>query len=94
MEELGREAEMFHRALGRTLRLRAEDFLVVIGDQAEAVRAGALENGSRAEQIEVVDTMEPIASRVAAWKGAVFVKGSRRYQLEKAVSSTAGEAHA
>jgi UDP-N-acetylmuramoyl-tripeptide--D-alanyl-D-alanine ligase len=94
MEELGREAEMFHRALGRTLRLRSEDFLVVIGDQADAVRAGALENGSRTEQIEVVDTMEPITSRVAAWKGAVFVKGSRRYQLEKAVSSNTGEAHA
>jgi UDP-N-acetylmuramoyl-tripeptide--D-alanyl-D-alanine ligase len=94
MEELGRESEMFHRALGRTLRLRAEDFLVVIGDQAEAVRVGALENGSRAEQIEVVETIEPIASRVVGWKGAVFVKGSRRYQLEKAVSSTIGEVHA
>jgi UDP-N-acetylmuramyl pentapeptide synthase len=94
MEELGRESEMFHRALGRTLRLRAEDFLVVIGDQADAVRAGAIENGSRGEQIAVVETIEPIASRVATWKGAVFVKGSRRYQLEKVVSSNPGEAHA
>lgn len=94
MEELGREAEMFHRALGRALRLRPEDFLVVIGDQAEAVRTGAVENGSRGEQIEVVNTLEPVSVRVAGWKGAVFVKGSRRYQLEKVLASNSVEAHA
>jgi UDP-N-acetylmuramoyl-tripeptide--D-alanyl-D-alanine ligase len=94
MEDLGREAEMFHRALGRTLRLRPEDFLVVMGDQAEAVRAGAVENGSRAEQIAVVTALEPISVRVAGWKGAVFVKGSRRYQLEKVLTSNFVEAHA
>ncbi|MEO6005350.1 MAG: UDP-N-acetylmuramoyl-tripeptide--D-alanyl-D-alanine ligase [Opitutus sp.] len=94
MEELGRESEMFHRALGRTLRLRAEDVLMVVGDNAEAVRTGAVENGSRAEQIHVVTALEPISVRVAGWKGAVFVKGSRRYELEKVVASSAVEAHA
>jgi UDP-N-acetylmuramoyl-tripeptide--D-alanyl-D-alanine ligase len=94
MEELGRESEMFHRALGRTLRLRPEDYLVVIGDQANAVRTGAVENGSRAEQIEVAQSLEPISVRVADWKGAVFVKGSRRYELEKGLGSNAVEAHA
>jgi len=85
---------MFHRALGRTLRLRPEDYLVVIGDQANAVRTGAVENGSRAEQIEVAQSLEPISVRVADWKGAVFVKGSRRYELEKVLGSNAVEAHA
>jgi UDP-N-acetylmuramyl pentapeptide synthase len=89
MEELGRESEMFHRALGRTLRLRPQDFLVLIGEQAEAVRLGAMENGSRAEQIAVVDAVEPITERVTAWKGAVFVKGSRRYKLEKVLTQSA-----
>jgi UDP-N-acetylmuramyl pentapeptide synthase len=93
MEELGVEAEMFHRALGRTLRLRPQDHLVVIGDQAEAVRTGALENGNRGEQISVARELEPIAVRVAGWKGAIFVKGSRRYSLEKILEPITAEAH-
>ena len=91
MEELGRESEMFHRALGRSLRLRPGDFLFVIGAEAEAVRTGALESGAHAARIAVVGSLEPIATLVADWRGAVFVKGSRRYQLEKAVESIAPE---
>jgi UDP-N-acetylmuramoyl-tripeptide--D-alanyl-D-alanine ligase len=91
MEELGTEAAMFHRALGRSLRLRPQDFLVVIGDHASAVRTGALENGNRAEQIEVVSSLEPVAARFAGFRGAVFLKGSRRYQLEKVLSAAARE---
>ena len=94
MEELGREAEMFHRALGRSLRLRPQELLMVIGDEAEAVRVGAVENGSRVEQIAVVSAIEPISVRVAGWKGAVFVKGSRRYELEKVLPSKPEEVHA
>lgn len=95
MEELGFEAEMFHRALGRTLRLRPQDFLFAIGDRAEAVRLGALENGSRDTQIAVVDSLEPVAARFADWHGAVFVKGSRRYQLERILEpATAESVHA
>jgi UDP-N-acetylmuramyl pentapeptide synthase len=93
MEELGAESEMFHRALGRTLRLRAEDFLCVIGDQANAVRVGVLENGSRDEQIGVAKNVEEITPRVASWRGAVFVKGSRRYALERVVETNAVAAH-
>lgn len=85
MEELGAQAEMFHRALGRSLHLRAQDFLFLIGDHAPAVRAGALENGNRAEQIAVVMSLAPIAARLKEFQGAVFMKGSRRYQLEQAL---------
>jgi UDP-N-acetylmuramoyl-tripeptide--D-alanyl-D-alanine ligase len=92
MEELGAEAEMFHHALGRSLRLRPNDFLFVIGGHAAAVRAGALESGNRAEQISVVTSLAPIAARVAEFRGAVFVKGSRRYQLEQALGPGVQEA--
>jgi UDP-N-acetylmuramyl pentapeptide synthase len=94
MEELGREAAMFHHALGRTLRLRPQDLLMVIGEEADAVRRGALENGSKAEQVAVVTTLEPISVRVAEWKGAIFVKGSRRYELEKVLGPSSQEVHA
>jgi UDP-N-acetylmuramoyl-tripeptide--D-alanyl-D-alanine ligase len=82
MEELGAETERYHRELGRRLHLRPNDFLFVIGAQAEAVRGGALENGNRAEQIAVVDSLEPIAARLEAFAGAVFIKGSRKFALE------------
>jgi UDP-N-acetylmuramoyl-tripeptide--D-alanyl-D-alanine ligase len=82
MEELGAEAERYHQELGRGLHLRPNDFLFVIGGHAEAVRGGALENGNRPEQIAVVDSLEPIAARLEAFAGAVFIKGSRKYALE------------
>jgi UDP-N-acetylmuramoyl-tripeptide--D-alanyl-D-alanine ligase len=91
MEELGSGAEMFHRALGRSLHLRPQDFLFLIGDHAAAVRTGALENGNRSEQIEVVSSLDPVKARLAGFHGAIFVKGSRRYQLEQALSATPQE---
>ena len=89
MEELGSEAARYHRELGRGLPMRPDDFLFVIGPEAEAVRAGALENGSRPEQIAVVDSLGPVAARLASFAGAVFVKGSRRYALESLVGEAA-----
>ena len=83
MEELGPEAPRFHRELGRSLPLRPDDFLLITGENAAPVREGALENGGRAAQIAVVDGLEGVKERVAAFRGAVFVKGSRRYQLER-----------
>ncbi|MEO6568164.1 MAG: UDP-N-acetylmuramoyl-tripeptide--D-alanyl-D-alanine ligase [Opitutaceae bacterium] len=91
MEELGASAEMFHRALGRSLHLRAQDSLFVIGEHAAAIRLGALENGNRPEQINVVTSLAPIAARLAAFRGAVFLKGSRRYQLEQALPAPAAQ---
>jgi len=89
MEELGANAAGYHRELGRSLHLRAEDFLFVIGDHAPAVRTGALENGNRAEQIAVVTSLEAVVRRLAGFHGAVFIKGSRRWQLEKVLEGTA-----
>jgi UDP-N-acetylmuramoyl-tripeptide--D-alanyl-D-alanine ligase len=83
MEELGAEAEMFHRALGRSLRLRDGDVLCAIGDQAEAVTRGAIEGGAKAERVSAAKDVREIAAVVAEWNGAVFVKGSRRWALER-----------
>ncbi len=83
MEELGAEAPAHHRALGRRLKLDAKDFLFVTGTQAHEVRAGLLEKGDFGSQVRVVTSLEPIAAFLTGWRGSVFVKGSRRYQLEK-----------
>jgi UDP-N-acetylmuramoyl-tripeptide--D-alanyl-D-alanine ligase len=82
MGELGPESPMYHRALGRSIRLRRQDHLVVIGDDADAVQQGASDKGAAAAQVEVVTTLDSVKTRFAAFQGAVFIKGSRRYQLE------------
>ena len=83
MEELGAEAAAHHIALGRSLRLREADYLFVIGTHAHDVCAGVLQQGDFTRQIQIVSALEPISAFLADWRGAVFVKGSRRYQLEK-----------
>lgn len=94
MEELGREAGAYHRQLGQLLHLRPGDFLFVIGDQAAALREGLLENGNDPAQIAVSTSLQPVRERLADFKGAVFLKGSRRYQLETVLNlPTAAAAH-
>jgi UDP-N-acetylmuramoyl-tripeptide--D-alanyl-D-alanine ligase len=83
MEELGAEAAAYHRALGRSIRLRENDQLFVIGTHAHDVCTGVLDQGEFTRQIQIVASLEPMSAVLADWRGSVFVKGSRRYQLEK-----------
>lgn len=82
MEELGVESAAYHRALGRSLALGPQDRLFVIGSQSAAVCAGLTERGDAVGRFEAVETLPPVAAVLAHWRGAVFVKGSRRYRLE------------
>jgi len=96
MEELGGESRRYHLELGRSLRLGPADQLVVIGGLAEAVRQGAIEGGTEPKQVTISESVAPLADRLSAFRGAVFVKGSRRHELEKAfaLSAYAESAHA
>lgn len=82
MEELGAESAAYHRQIGRLLHLRRGDFLFALGSQAVALREGLLENGNDPAQVAVVADVTPVRERLAGFRGAVFLKGSRRYQLE------------
>lgn len=82
MEELGAQAAEFHRQLGRTILLRPGDTLCALGPHAAALRAGLLENGNDPAAITLAPDLAPLAARVAAHRGAVLLKGSRRYRLE------------
>jgi UDP-N-acetylmuramoyl-tripeptide--D-alanyl-D-alanine ligase len=84
MEELGADAQRYHVELGRSIRLRPGDQLAVIGGLAGFVRQGAIESGAEPGQIKVSNTVGPLAARLAAFRGSVFVKGSRRHELERA----------
>ena len=75
------------------MRLQSNDRLLVIGPHAPEVCAGVLDQGNYSSQLQILSSLEPAVAAVAEWRGAVFVKGSRRYQLEKVIGAPAG-AHA
>jgi UDP-N-acetylmuramoyl-tripeptide--D-alanyl-D-alanine ligase len=85
MEELGIEAASYHRELGNRLRLRPQDQAFVIGGHSVDVVAGVADAGFTTDNIEIVNALAPVAARIAEFRGAVFMKGSRRYELEKAL---------
>lgn len=87
MEELGADSPRYHRDLGRMLHLRPGDFCYLIGSEAESVRMGAIEGGNQADQFAILPSVEPVAAHVAAFHGSIFVKGSRRHALERAVGA-------
>jgi UDP-N-acetylmuramoyl-tripeptide--D-alanyl-D-alanine ligase len=82
MEELGEDAGRYHRELGAGVRMRPEDLLIVLGDLADEVASGATRAGARDEQVLAGISREQVSERLAAFRGAVFVKGSRRHELE------------
>jgi UDP-N-acetylmuramoyl-tripeptide--D-alanyl-D-alanine ligase len=86
MEELGADAHRYHVELGRSLSLRHGDHAFVIGSLAGAVREGAIESGGESAQVEIADSADMVSARLAAFRGSVFVKGSRRHELERAVA--------
>lgn len=94
MEELGPEAARYHRELGSALRLRPQDQARLVGSHAPEMRAGLLTAGAATAQVAVAADGALLAPEVQAWKGSVFVKGSRRYALERALGGgTEAPAH-
>lgn len=87
MEELGPDSARYHRELGAKLQLGAQDRVFVIGSEAEAVRAGAADKlgADLAAKVEVVTTLENVSAAIENFQGSIFMKGSRRYELERAL---------
>lgn len=81
MEELGAEAAALHLAAGRRWPLRAGDRLVVFGTHARELATGAGEVAPGADVLINPDRAE-VARLLREFRGAIFIKGSRRYALE------------
>ena len=74
-----------------TQRLRPGAHLFVTGGQAAALRDGLQENGNDPAQSGVITDLAPVRDRRTGMAGAVFLKGSRRDQLETVLEpQTAG----
>jgi UDP-N-acetylmuramoyl-tripeptide--D-alanyl-D-alanine ligase len=91
MNELGTEAEALHEACGAALELRPEDRAIFIGPppMVAAYQRGALASGARSAQLETAETSEAVKRTVAEFRGGLFLKGSRSYQLERLLPGNA-----
>lgn len=80
MNELGDFAVEQHQAIGRQLKVRPQDRAIFIGPAALTQAYAA---GVASDQCVCVENFEKVKSTVAQFEGAIFLKGSRSYQLEK-----------
>lgn len=98
MEELGADSVSYHRRLGEALAatLRPQDRALVI---AAPAAAEAVVGGASDDRIVLAPDLAAMRARFETHQGAVFIKGSRRYQLESlllpnvTVAETPGVGH-
>jgi UDP-N-acetylmuramoyl-tripeptide--D-alanyl-D-alanine ligase len=82
MAELGPDAAALHRAAVSSLQLRANDHALLLGPHAEDYRAALLAAGHQPQQARAVP-IEEAEEEVNHFAGAIFLKGSRAYALER-----------
>jgi UDP-N-acetylmuramoyl-tripeptide--D-alanyl-D-alanine ligase len=95
MRELGAESDRAHRELGVTAAATNLDGLFLLGDHAEAVRAGAETAGMPPERIHVARSHDALAAdlRAACRPGdLLLLKGSRGAAMEEVLRRLASEA--
>lgn len=85
MNELGATAVEQHALIGAQLQLRPADRAYFVGpdELVEAYKAGANRSGNPSDQLHTCESIEKVKSDIAEFRGALFLKGSRSYQLEK-----------
>ncbi len=90
MFELGKQSAKEHRQLGRVAAQARIDRLYLLGDQAGAVRYGALRAGMKAHQVTVGADHGDLANRLRQQVGRgdwLLVKGSRGMKMEKVLQA-------
>ena len=85
MDELGTTASAYHEAIGNLLKLRPKDRAAFVGSK-ELTNAYA--SAISPQQCICTDSVEKIKPTIAQFQGAIFLKGSRNYSLEKLLPST------
>ena len=77
--------------VGAILKLREGDRAVFIGDMGSYMLEGALEVGNLESQMQRVERSEEVKPLMMEFEGAIFLKGSRYYALEKLVENICEE---
>ena len=82
MAELGERSGYCHQEVGRALTLRPQDKVFLLGDHADALRAGIMEAGNSSDQVTMLRDIDEAQAALNDFRGCVLLKGSRAYQLE------------
>ncbi|MDR1436204.1 MAG: Mur ligase domain-containing protein [Puniceicoccales bacterium] len=85
MEELGPESDSIHREAGAKLPLSAGDKFFFIGARCSHIAAGLIGRGLPPERAKLFQTLGQMKSEMESFEGAVFIKGSRAYAMERLV---------
>lgn len=85
MNELGADSPAMHREVGRALPLRVGDILALLGGDSAAIGEGAVEAGFLQKDVYALPDIEAVRQLIKETHGAVFLKGSRSYALERAL---------
>ena len=85
MNELGEMSAQLHHNTGSSIALSSKDRVILIGNDSLHFARGLIENGAEDEQILILEEPESALAIIEQFKGAVLLKGSRSYQLEKLV---------
>ena len=91
MNELGEMSAQLHHSTGSSIALSSKDRVILIGNDSLHFARGLIENGAEDEQILILEEPESALAMIEQFKGAVLLKGSRSYQLEKLLPSWAVE---
>ncbi|MFP4673026.1 MAG: UDP-N-acetylmuramoyl-tripeptide--D-alanyl-D-alanine ligase [Opitutales bacterium] len=88
MDELGDSAEPWHREVTAEMAARPDDWLLAVGPRhlTTAYLEGARQAGFAEERLAAGESVERFHALVRNFEGAVFLKGSRSYALEKLLS--------
>ncbi|BCA80529.1 UDP-N-acetylmuramoyl-tripeptide--D-alanyl-D-alanine ligase [Desulfuromonas sp. AOP6] len=85
MLELGDETDLLHQELGREAAGQVDD-LLLLGEKAAKVAAGAREGGLDAAHLHILENVEAACGWLRAWlqpEDRLLIKGSRGMRMEK-----------
>lgn len=81
MAELSDQAHAYHYQVGKSLKLRPQDKILLLGAHAQSYALGLKEAGNHFSQIICLQSKEKAFDYLKDFEGTVFLKGSKPYAL-------------
>ena len=90
MEELGRSSAAWHRKLAAGLPVVPGDHVFLVGGMSSEMASTLQAKMGEGDRPTIAEDVDAIVSTVLDLDGVIFLKGSRKYRLEKILDSLTG----